>query len=778
MVVPSLLEDVAVETITGRIRFVRFTIEGGWGVARLEDGTDVTGIIPAVVRTDIPYRFVGGWKESPKYGRQFAFASAAHEVPTTDEALVDYIAGSASGIGPVRARAILAAYGRSALDVLKADPARVASEISGVTLERAQDIQRELLDAARDEAIVLPLMSWLGGYSTTWIVTQIVAMFGDAAMQRVAENPYCLTEIRGIGFRKADAIALAHKIAPDSRDRIVAAVEFAISESESDGHTCITEDGLVTAVQNLTALGSSHRERIAQCILVAKTATKQHGAVTHVYSRRTLAAEDNAIARLRALVNAEPITQDSPAFRPQDLAEDQMVAFELIRHSNVAILTGAPGTGKTYTVRQVIGAFAHHPIALAAPTGKAAKRLSALTGSRAVTVHKLLRSCMIRGRFQFTRGRGTCPACLGSGERDEIGTTTGPRPCPFCSGTGEKQPLDEQVIVIDEVSMMDLHLLSALLDAIADGSRLLLVGDHYQLPSVGPGNVLKDLLRSLPSFELCEIKRQAEGSAIIRACHAIKEGVAPRFVPDSTADLTFKHESSPEKIAQLIAHYATSALGASGRFGSYDPLRDCQVITALRTQSDLSVEALNKGLQLAYGRKPVIGNRWSIGDKVIQLRNTEVSGLPPNVAIPQDARTMTADLNEDEREQAVCGPHLVVNGDFGYIVGQFDEKHLIVEFESPYRLCRIPIRGEDCNIDLAYACTVHKFQGSEARVIILPVHSCLGIMVPQRNWLYTAVSRARELCVVIGEPAAWSRAVDRTEQTKRRSLLGDRLLSS
>ena len=391
------------------------------------------------------------------------------------------------------------------------------------------------------------------------------------------------------------------------------------------------------------------------------------------------------------------------------MADDQQEALSKAVASGVFILTGAPGTGKTYTIKRIISSFPEARVALAAPTGKAAKRVYEQSGRLALTIHKLLEPQKVGGRFVFTRDA--------------------------------EHPIEADLIVLDEVSMVDTPLMARFLEAVAPGTRLILVGDTYQLPSVGPGNILKDLIASgaVPSTELTIIKRQDEG-LIIRNCHRIKNGEDIELGNSTARDFFVLKRDGDEAIRETILELVSRRFPESYQA---DPLREVQVITPLREKTALSCKALNEAFQRRLNPTPTLdGVRFKVGDKVIQTKNQY-------------------DLD-------------IINGDIGY-VRDIDKpaRSITVQFENPDRLVELPLYEND--LDLAYAITCHKFQGSEARIIVVPIHRSFGPLIMQRNWLYTAVSRAREVCVLVGQREEVPHIIRRNRQQQRFTRLQDML---
>lgn len=394
-----------------------------------------------------------------------------------------------------------------------------------------------------------------------------------------------------------------------------------------------------------------------------------------------------------------------------ELFPDQQAALEMTKTHPVCILTGAPGTGKTTVVKAVLDHFDRRGlrIAMGAPSGKAAKRLYECTGRRAYTIHKLLEPQKVGGSFVFTRDA--------------------------------ENPIEADLIVLDEVSLLDVSLMARFLEAVKPGTRLILVGDSYQLPSVGPGNVLRDLIASgvIPATELTVIKRQDPGW-IIQACHRIKNGQDIELANSKAKDFFFLKRDSEQEIRETLLDLVCRRLPQS--YGA-DPFRDIQVITPLREKTDLSCAALNADFQERLIPGPLVGgSRFKVGDKLIQTRN---------------------DYKLD-----------LINGDIGFVREIRPEaRSLVVAFDNPSRLVEIPLF--DNALELGYALTAHKFQGSECRIVVIPIHRSFGPMILQRSWIYTAVSRAKEVCILVGQRDEIPRIIRRNQQQRRFTRLAERL---
>jgi exodeoxyribonuclease V alpha subunit len=390
-----------------------------------------------------------------------------------------------------------------------------------------------------------------------------------------------------------------------------------------------------------------------------------------------------------------------------DLENDQVAGIEKAINNKVFILTGAPGTGKTYLLKKIIEAFPKDTrVIMAAPTGKAARRMTEQSGKEAFTMHRVLEpeayyTSNNKLKFRF--------------KRDSL------------------NPINADLIILDEASMIDVSLMASFLEAIPSHARLILVGDTYQLPSVGPGNVLKDMINSglIPTTELTIIKRQDEG-LIIQNCHKIKNGKSIEIKNSKAKDFFFLTHNTEGIIKKTIIELISKRLPKAYKA---DSLRDIQIISPLREKTGLSCKWLNKACQEVLNKNPSIDKiPFRIGDKVIQVKNEYELG--------------------------------VINGDIGFIHSiNLGDKNYIVDFQNIEGLTEIPLYGN--NLQLAYALTCHKFQGSESRIVIIPIHKSFGPLIMQRNWLYTAISRAKEVCVLVGQFGEIPKIIRRNKQQKR-----------
>ena len=699
------------DTITGTLADIRFS-KNGFLIGVLQAGEAVKGNMSEPIIGQ-EYRLIGDWEDDPKWGHQFKFNHWTAKTPQGAEGIYRYLVKTAKWVGPATGRAIVKTFGDDALTILKQDPERAANEIKGLTLKRAEEISCKLIANMDREAAAVELESMIGDqHLPKNTITELIENHHSEAPAKLRQDPYgILMEIRGIGFTLADRVAISPAIgyARDGLERRRAASLYALQAAAAGaGHTWLPGEKFIKEVQELIGFPPGPDVRVK---LIEDEAIRVRD---NMIALAKLADDERDVAGFvhQLLSKGEDLSEHA-SIDLKGLATDQQEAFRLCMANSVFILTGAPGTGKTYTLRRIIEQFVqwNHLVDLAAPTGKAAKRMTEVIGLQASTIHRLLgpEARTFRGElyFGFTHGIGN--------------------------------PLKTDLLVVDEFSMVDISLAASLLRAVAIGTRVLIVGDHYQLPSVGPGAVLRDLLAAgVPSYELTEIKRNT--GDIVQACHAIKDGrpvvPSPRLEPES--GLNFRHieESDPFEIQKIIRDLVTKRLTMRG----YDPVWDVQVLSPMNERTALSCLDFNVLLQNALNiHPPVPGTPFRVGDKVIQRKNESIDG------------------------------EFIVNGDLGE-VEHIDARCIWVEFKYPER--HVEIKRREHHLQLAYCVTVHKMQGSEAPVIIIPVHTCFGGFF-NREIIYTAISRAQDICITIGEWHALEAAVGRVGNVRRITRLAE-----
>ncbi len=708
------------ETLTGEVVHVVFeNEETGFRVLRLtgvrgHGGLTVVGVSPALgVGTSV--RVTGELRVDPRRGQQFQAEAIVPVLPETLGGIERYLAsGFITGIGATLAERIVARFGLETLRVLDETPERL-TEVSGLGKKRAAEIVKAW-STQRTQSSVLLLLTTHG--ASPGLAARIIERYGERAASIIQQSPYRLAmEVRGIGFRTADKIAASMGIAGDHPERAQAGVLHELREAADSGHVLLARPELVTRTATMLSVGEDHVEAAVDALWAASRIVIEEDSV---FLRRYHEAEQNVVHALQDLL-ASPgrvlsgLEHHIARFEQRldiELAALQRRAVELAAEHKVLIITGGPGVGKTTLVRAILSVLlgAELSVKLAAPTGRAAKRLAEATGQEATTIHRLLEYDP-RAGFQRTA----------------------------------ENPIDAQALVVDEASMIDLQLAEALLGALPPAARLIVVGDADQLPSVGPGAVLRDLISSdtLPTVRLNEVFRQAEQSRIVQNAHRIYRGERPASAgaEDPEADFFIVTRREPARAAEAVVELVTGRIPA--RF-NLDPRRDVQVLTPMH-RGEVGTLALNAALQGVlnpHGTHLERGGQvYRLGDKVMQTKN------------------------DYDRE--------VFNGDIGQIAAvDPHKKQLTVRFEgrevAPYTL------GELDHLQLAYACSIHKSQGSEYPAVVIPLLTSHFVML-SRNLLYTAVTRARQLCVLVADPRALDIALSETRKEERLTRLAERL---
>ena len=727
-------------TCEGTVHSIIFqNAENGYTVLRLltEEGEVVTvvGCIPCVAPGE-HLAVSGVWEQHPQHGEQLRAVELERTLPEDEEEIFSYLSsGICKGVGPATAQRIVDRFGAETLTVLEREPERL-NLIKGITAKKAQEIAASF----RQHMGLRRLMAFLAQYQLPPVLAmQLRQQYGDAALEMVENNPYLLSgDSCGVEFSVTDEIAMSMGIAADSMERLQAAVTFELSHNENNGHVFLPRNKLVAATCQLLDSESSLVEQALDDLIDRRAVVQEQVAnVEACYLRRLWEAEVSACARLNNLlaVDADESRQAEKTVaeieREQGItyAAQQRQAVALAAREGVLILTGGPGTGKTTTVRGIVALFQKMglDILLAAPTGRAAKRMSELTGMEAQTVHRMLGMSWNESTHQVTFTKS------------------------------EKEPLEADAVIVDEMSMVDLSLFSALLRALRPGTRLVLVGDADQLPSVGAGNVFSDLIRSgrVETVFLREVFRQAEQSAIIRNAHAVNMGEPPQLT-NNQGDFFFLGRRDAERVVSTVVELCKTRL--PDNMGV--PSDQIQVLTPTRKGPSGTIR-LNQCLQEALNpRAP--GNReiqWGDrlvreGDRIMQTRNDyDVVWEKPDGTIGTG----------------------MFNGDVGKII-QIDPsgEWLAVNFEDRVATYGVEMLNE---VDLAYAQTVHKAQGSEYRAVVLAaMPAAQSLMV--RGVLYTALTRARELLIVVGDDAAIRAMAANDRQQKRYSGLRWRLAHS
>lgn len=698
-----------------------------FSVLRLKNRSE--GTFAAVYRGQAPYlgetvKIDGVWTKHSRFGRQFDIVSLRIVEPASAEGVERFLAsGAIKGVGAVTAARIVERFGSDTLEVLGKFPHRLA-EVKGISLKKAADISAAYNELSEMRELMMFLESY--GISSGY-AARLLAAYGNTAVARIKADPYSLaSEIDGIGFKTADRMALAMGFERDSKERLTAGISYALSQAASAGHTCVPENLLIQETAKALAVVTENVKYVFSDLLQRDLLrTENVGGLRLIYPEYLYRAEVAVAKRLIALrdraepilnVNADKIIRRWESEAGIELADAQREAIHASLRYGVFVLTGGPGTGKTTVVKGIINVLekAGCRILLAAPTGRAARRLAESAGHPALTVHRLL-ECQPTGEGLFF-------------------------------GRNDSEPLDAEAIVVDEASMLDISLTYHLLQAVPGGCRLIFVGDVDQLPSVGAGSVLKDIIRSkkMPVVRLAEIFRQAEISSIVTNAHKINMGQMPEFTGGGEQDFSLVEFKDENDAADYVAK-TYAELVSSGDW------RSVQVLSPMH-KSPCGVQNLNKLLQQylnPYSEKKaelvLHGTIFRVGDKVMQTRNNY------------------------EKD--------VFNGDIGRIV-KIEGKVVTVAFPERQEGDFVAYaQGEAEDLQLAYAMSVHKSQGSEYPVVILLMVPSHYIML-QRNLLYTAVTRAKNRVLVVGSKNALRAAVEHDKMRRRYSLLAERLQES
>jgi exodeoxyribonuclease V alpha subunit len=719
------MTDMA-ETLSGVIERVTFhNPDTGFAVLRVQVSgrrglITVVGTLAGVVAGEY-VEAAGSWVQDRDHGEQFRAAELRTTPPHTREGIVKYLgSGLIKGIGPHFARKIVEVFGERTLAVIDESPTFL-QEVKGIGTRRIQRIR----ESWQEQKAVRSLMVFLQSHGVgTGRAVRIYKTYGEQALELVRANPYRLAaDVWGFGFKTADELAGRLGIDRASPLRARAALRYVLQQFSQEGHVGFPEAGVVDRTVELT--GISH-DVVTAAVELERNAgdlvREPGGEEPWLYLKPLFLAElglARCLHRLRAGDHPLPPIDVNAALQwvekrmGLELAATQRDAITRATRDKVLVVTGGPGTGKTTIVRGILEVFSAKGLrcSLCAPTGRAAKRLTETTGREAKTIHRLL---------EFD------PA-LGGFKRDAA------------------NPLDCDLLVMDEASMVDVVLAYQLVRAVPARACLVLVGDVDQLPSVGPGTVLRDLIASkaVPVARLTEIFRQAGQSWIVRAAHAVNQGELPESAPAGSGDFYFVEAATPAAILDRIVTMVRDRIPA--RFG-LDPVRDVQVLTPMN-RSELGARNLNARLQEVLnpprGGPEVqsLGRSFRAGDKVLQTQNNY------------------------QRE--------VFNGDVGRIL-RIDEaeREVIVDFDGKEVVYDF---GELDELAQAFAMTVHKAQGSEYPAVVLPLHPQHFLML-QRNLLYTALTRGKRLVVLVGSRKALEMAVQRQDTTRRYSALCRRLM--
>ena len=724
------MDNETAQTLSGTVEGVIFSNEeNGYTVADLDCGGELVTVVGVLgdVREGENLTLLGEYINSPKYGRQFKAEVCERALPNTESAVRKFLgSGVIMGVGPAMAKRIVTAFGSSALEIIENDPAQLSS-IKGITTESALKIGEEF----RRIAGLRKAVTYFARYSlSASVVAAAWKKFEMNTVQAVQDNPWCLCG-HGIDlpFREADRLARDMDIDMDSEERVIAGIIWCLRTNADNGHTCVRENDLSDAVTyelNINERqfwnGLTTAEQRDEIVRTDKYDDK------FVFLREYYRAECYIAEKLAEMIQRSDCGDVDYSAEIAGIEAEQGIEYEKLQreaingcmNNHVFILTGGPGTGKTTTLNAVISLCRKRGLKmkLAAPTGRAAKRMADLTGAPAQTIHRLLEVDFATSSHSFKRK--------------------------------EENPLTCDVLIIDEMSMVDTLLMEALLHAVRPRTRLIMVGDSNQLPSVGAGNVLRDLISGgrVPAVELKEIFRQAAKSLIVTNAHRIVRGEMP-VLNDRRNDFFFMPTRSEEETLRLVIDLCKTRL--PNTYG-YSPLEDIQVLCPSRI-GIVGTQNINKELQLALN--PPARNRSEVkygnalfrtGDKIMQTKN---------------------DYDAEWRRGTELS-HGIFNGDIG-IIRMADKVNAKLDIDFDGRAATYS--GDMLKrIEHAYAVTIHKSQGSEYPAVIIPLPNGMD-RLSYRNLLYTAVTRAKSILIIIGSEAKVQSMVSNDRRMLRYSCL-------
>lgn len=717
--------------LTGSVGTIIYRNEGnGYSVIELddEDETIAVGIMPDV-NVGEQVRLVGTFKSHPSYGSQFAVSTYEKTLPESVAGILNYLSsGTIKGIGPATASVLVKNFGSSTLEVLQNEPERVA-KIKGFSLKKAQEVSERL----KENSGIRELMLYLAEYEISpTSAVKIYKSFGSHSVEEIRRNPYCLSGGDfGIGFEKADAIALKQGHEREEKIRVRAGLAYVLAHNKQNGHTCLPEHRLIsTSAQFLGVSDELTAFALESMVGDGSLIRYENGGERFIFEHKMFDAESYIATRLlmmlrfpaAVLPDIDKQIEAIEAAEGISYADLQKEAITRALSTGLLVLTGGPGTGKTTTLNAIIKILKSkgQSVLLCAPTGRAAQRMSEVTGEEAKTIHRLLEVAWSKNdELEFKKN--------------------------------EKNMLECDALIIDEVSMVDAVLMESVMKALPLGCRLILVGDSHQLPSVGPGNVLDDLVSSgiIPVVQLNEIFRQSLESLIITNAHRIVNGELPELkVRDR--DFFFLFSENPENIRSTTIDLIRTRLP---RAYGYDPYRDIQILAPGR-KGELGVTELNADLQAVLNPADESKNELKVGkkifregDKVMQTRN--------NYDL-----LWTKDNGETGEG--------IFNGEMG-VIEKISKKARIIRLRFDDKFSNYDFDFAS-DLDHAFATTVHKSQGNEFDAVVMPLFRGAPMLL-YRNLLYTAVTRAKKLMIIVGSDRVIEQMVRNDRKNKRYSGL-------
>ena len=710
----------------------------------------IVGYLPFVVEGD-ELKIVGKFVEHKEYGRQFKVDTFEKLMPQTLEALERYLGnGMIKGVGPATARKIINTFGEDTINVIKFQPLKL-SQVKGITKEKALEIAESFIEHWEVWQIVGFLERFgIGAENSKRVYDEL----GINAIEQIEANPYILIDIaRGVDFKQVDKMAMDLGMEQNNDKRVKSAIKYALIRITYNGHCCTLEENLIEYVRSL--LGISQEDIENSYINLKATGEiveeeRENGDIW-VYLANFFDCENSIANKIIDLNNAKNVKYIKNIKKELgkieiiddiELSEKQKEAIEAVNDNNVSIITGGPGTGKTTIIKSIIQIYKAKgkKVVLCAPTGRAAKRITETTGEDASTLHRLLEI----GKFD-----------------DDI----------FLKKQNDYQgtPIDADVVIVDEVSMVDMFLMNYLVSSLYKGTKLVLVGDSDQLPSVGPGSVLKDLIESevVTTIHLDKVFRQAAKSQIVVNAHRVNEG--EYFLPkneleeDSKNDFFVINESSPEKVLYQILSLCTGRLQ---NYGDYDFFKDIQILTPTK-KGMLGTKELNVYLQKALNpedsfktEKKTNGAIYRVGDRIMQVKNNY---------------DITWEKENPYREDGIDYGTGVFNGEIGTITAIDEiEKSVTIKFDD--EKVAVYAYTDLEQIEHSYAITIHKAQGSEFDVVIMCVPRTAPVLLT-RNLLYTGITRAKDLLIIVGDKNVTEFMIQNVDSKKRNTGLKYKLIS-
>ena len=707
-----------------------------------EEQITVVGYLPFIRKGD-SLKVVGKFVEHKEYGEQFKIETFEKLMPKTLGALETYLAnGDIKGVGPATASKIVNKFGEETIHVLKYEPQKLA-QIKGITKDKATEISESFIENWEVWQIVGFLERFgIGAESAK----KVYDLLGIDAISEIEANPYILIDIsRGVDFKQIDQMAIKLGVEKENQKRVKSGIKYALIKITYNGHCCTLKENLIEYVKTLLNVNEAVIEDgIINLKVNNEIIIEERDEEEWVYLYSFYNAENQIAERITKLDKARNVKKVSNIEKELNLIEErtdillsekQKEAIRAINDNNVTIITGGPGTGKTTIIKSIIEIYKQkkYKIVLCAPTGRAAKRMSETTGEEASTLHRLLEIGKVDEESLFKK-----------------------------NSEYKGAPIDGDIIIVDEVSMVDMFIMSYLLDCIYQGTKLILVGDSDQLPSVGPGSVLKDLIASekIVTVHLDKIFRQAAKSKIIVNAHRVNNGKRfinkedPELEEDANQDFFFIRETNQEKILKEVLSLCNGRLK---NFGEYDFFENIQVLTPTK-KGLLGTKELNKALQEALNphrdgeaEKNSMGATFRIGDRVMQIKN-----------------------NYDMYWEKLCDSGVetgngIFNGETGIITNINEKgKNLSVKFDDE-KVCKYEFNDLE-QIEHSYCMTIHKAQGSEFDVVIMIVPQAAPMLLT-RNLLYTGLTRAKKLLIIIGNDRVVDYMIKNVDSKKRNTGL-------